>query len=588
MGRVFLCQLLLFSVPAFSQALGSLKSIAVPKPSSLDKYVRDPDALVVLGKALFWDMQVGSDGRTACATCHFHAGADHRLQNQLSNPHAVFPANHALTLADFPFRSFRDAADNRSELLRDSGQRAGSAGVFRRILSELMGDGTSEDAVDAPDRTGFSTAGLNVRQVTPRNTPSVINAVFNVRNLWDGRASDIFTGATPFGDSDARANVIALRDGELVREQVRLDNSSLASQAVGPPMNTVEMSYEGRTWPKLGRRVLGLRALALQQVDPEDSVLGVYADPERPGLLERYTYVALVQAAFRPEYWDHADAAENSALFFGLAVQAYQATLVSDDSRFDRFSEGDGSALSSQEQSGMRLFQSRGECTDCHLGPEFTLASFSSLRNRGAVQRLRTGLLSDTGFFHTAVRPASEDAGLEGKDDFGRPFSLAAVQNPDARLGIGGAFKTPGLRNIELTGPYFHNGGEATLDQVLEFYNRGGDFPGAPNLSPDIRRLNLNAEERAAVVAFLKTLTDDRVRFERAPFDHPEVCVPAGHDLEASGEKYPLSAVDRWAGIPAVGRKGNAAPLQTFEELLQGVGADGSRAHTLRDACTIH
>src|SRR6266536_2601773 len=69
--------------------LTSLKTVAPPAPSGLDRYVLDQSALVVLGKALFWDMQAGSDGRTACATCHFHAGADHRIQNQLSGPDAV-------------------------------------------------------------------------------------------------------------------------------------------------------------------------------------------------------------------------------------------------------------------------------------------------------------------------------------------------------------------------------------------------------------------------------------------------------------------------------------------------------------------
>ena len=587
MGRSFLCVLLSFSIPAFSQALGSLKTIAVPIPTNLDKYVRDPGALLVLGKALFWDMQLGSDGRTACASCHFHAGADHRAQNQLSDPHGPFSPNYTLTLDDFPFRLFSDTADNRSPLLRDSGRRGGSAGVFRRIFSDLAADGLSEVDADAPDIAGFSAGGFNVRQVTPRNTPTVVNAVFFVRNLWDGRASDIFTGATPFGDSDWRANAIAVRNGQLVRELVRIDNASLASQAVGPPVNSLEMSSEGRTWPKLGKRMLASRPLALQKVDPDDSVLGRHASPDGPGLLENCTYLGLVQAAFRPEYWQFPGVADNFPLFFALAVQAYEATLVSDDSRLDRFFEGDAAALTDQEQLGLRLFRSRGECTDCHLGPELTAASFTSIAIRGRVQRSRTGFLLDTGFFHTGVRPSNDDAGLDGRDDFGQPFSLAAAQNPEGRLGISGAFKTPGLRNVEFTGPYFHNGGQATLEQVVEFYNRGGDFPDAPNLSPDVRRLNLNAEERAALVAFLKALSDDRVRFERAPFDHPELCVPVGHDLQPGSERHLLSALDRWAAIPAIGRRGNAAPLQTFEELLQGIGNDGSRTHTLRDACTV-
>ena len=108
------------------------------------------------------------------------------------------------------------------------------------------------------------------------------------------------------------------------------------------------------------------------------------------------------------------------------------------------------------------------------------------------------------------------------------------------------------------------------------------------NLGPDIRRIGLSATERTELVAFLKSLSDDRVRFERAPFDHPELCVPVGHTESALGDgPFALSAADKWAGIPAVGKSGNAVPLQTFEELLLGVGADGSRAHTLTDACAI-
>jgi cytochrome c peroxidase len=59
-------------------SLGSLRLVTVPQPTDLGRYVRDRTSLVALGKALFWDVQVGSDGRTACASCHFHAGADHR------------------------------------------------------------------------------------------------------------------------------------------------------------------------------------------------------------------------------------------------------------------------------------------------------------------------------------------------------------------------------------------------------------------------------------------------------------------------------------------------------------------------------
>ena len=602
---VILPVLALSGLTAWCQELGSLKAVPVPQQPGLEKYVRDREALVVLGKALFWDMQVGSDSQTACATCHFHAGADHRAQKQLSNPTGAFVPNYVQTLSDFPFHALADAGDNRSAVVRDSSQRAGSAGVFRRMLNDISTGGASDDGFDATDLPAFTIAGRNVRQVTIRNTPTVINSVFNLRNFWDGRASDIFSGLTPFGESDTRANALVVANGLLAPQKIRIENSSLASQAVGPPLSNIEMSYDGRTWPKLGKRMLVLRPLALQKVAADDSVLGALANPDGRGLLAEHTYLSLIQRAFQPEYWDSTELADaagqalgrqapaqntteftlteyNFALFFGLAVQAYEATLVSDDTRFDRFAEGEAAALTAQEQNGMRVFRGN-ECADCHTGPEFTIASFTAAARRGRIERSRNGLSAETGFFRTGVRPISDDTGLGGTDDFGKPFSQVSAQG--VAPGTGGAFKTSGLRNIEFTGPYFHNGGQATLEQVVEFYNRGGDFPDGGNLSPDVRRLNLSAADRAALVAFLKSLSDDRVRFERAPFDHPELCVPVGHGDAAGDDRFPLSAPDRWAAIPAVGRGGNTVPLQTFDELLQGIGVDGSRAHNLRDAC---
>jgi cytochrome c peroxidase len=548
----------LFLIGSAAWAQGSLKNVTYPKPD-ITPYVQDEKALIVLGKALFWDMQLGSDGRVACASCHFHAGADHRVQNQLSNPFEPFLANYLLTALDFPIHS---------------AQRVGSSGVFRRAFAGAAPGDVADSGQDLVDLPAFRIGGLNVRQVTLRNTPTVINAVFNYRTFWDGRASNIFTGLTPFGDSDPRQNVLRFAGGELAAEPVRIANAPLASQAVGPPLSSIEMAYEGRTWPLIGKRILTLIPLAQQIVASDDSVLGEFANPEGRGFAPQYSYLDLVKAAFLPAWWNGGveQAQNNFALFFGLAIQAYESTLVSDESRFD------ANTLTREEQNGFQVFL-RVDCTECHNGPEFTEATYTGLRGREAV-RQRTGV--DTGFFRTGVRPAAEDNGLNGTDDFGKPFSITGAPGR-----VDGAFKTPGLRNVEFTGPYFHNGGAATLEQVMEFYNRGGDFPQG-NLGPDIRRLGLGDSERAAVVAFLKSLTDDRVRFERAPFDHPELCVPAANtSAPAEGGAFPLSAGDKWAGIPAVGRGGNQAPLQTFEELLLGIGADGSRTHTLTDSCGI-
>jgi cytochrome c peroxidase len=595
------------SVAPRAHAQSSLKTVKVPAVPNLSQYVRNHDALIVLGKALFWDMQLSSDGRVACASCHFHAGADHRLQNQISNPLGSIPLNHTLTADEFPFHVLSNSDDNRSVVLRDTPQRAASSGQFRRTFSDINQNTPADSGSDASDRPAFSDGNLNLRQVTVRNTPTVINAAYYFHNFWDGRASNIFTGRTPFGLSDARSNALVNRSGQLTAEAVRLENSSLASQAVGPPLNGVEMSYDGRSWVKVGKKMLVLHPLAQQRIAPDDSVLGPFANANGRGLKPEIDYAALVQTAFQPEYWNStqlvdidgtplgnsgaegfAQAEFNFSLMFGLSIAAYESTLISDDSRFDQFAEGNG-RLTSQEENGRQIFNGRGGCSGCHRGAEFTAAAYSTVDARGPVQGAGNGVAVDTGFFRTGVRPAAEDIGLGDVDDFGRPFSVAVAQNPG--LNVKGVFKTPTLRNIEFTGPFFHNGGQATLDQVVDFYARGGDFTDG-GVGRGLRPRSLSMEDRAALVAFMMALSDDRVRFERAPFDHPELCVSTGHAELAPNVLQPDTAdphiaADKWAAIPAVGRDGNTVPLQTFDELLRGIGADGSRAHSLTDRCSI-
>lgn len=565
----FLPVLLTFAAGACAQRGGgppltSLKAVPVPAVPGIEQYVRDQAALIVLGKALFWDMQAGSDGKTACASCHFHAGADHRVQNQLAPPQAStagITPNRTLTTADFPF--------HRAGNLDAPREVAGSAGTFQRSFFDVAAGAAEDDGADLFSNR-FSLNGRQTRQVTSRNTPSVINAVFNVRNFWDGRASSIFNGVTPSGDADATAHVLAWRDGHLVPERVRLENSSLASQAVGPVLNEIEMSYTGRSFAKVAEKLLSLRPLGRQAVSADDSVLGAYADASGIGLAAEHSYRRLIGAAFEPAYWSAPEGGQmeaNFSLFWGLAIQAYEATLISNDSRVDQFLEGNTQALSALEQQGMRAFLGgASQCTQCHQGAEFTAASFSNLRRPG----FNPANPRDAGFFRTAVTPIEDDPGLGD-----------------------GAFKSPGLRNVEFTGPYFHDGGQATLEQVMDFYARNGDFRAGGNLGPGIGQIRLNPQDRAAIVAFMKALTDDRVRFQRAPFDHPSLCIPTGHEEAAEGllaadttdGRFASSAIDRWALIPAVGKEGDVAPLQTFDELLRGIGNDGSRAHHLTQPC---
>src|SRR3954451_23992934 len=102
--------------------LVSLKQVPVPQPTNVAAYVKDQTALVALGKALFWDAQLGSDGKTACASCHFHAGADHRITNILASPPSTLTAivvNQTVTASSFPFHQLSDEVNNASPVVHD-------------------------------------------------------------------------------------------------------------------------------------------------------------------------------------------------------------------------------------------------------------------------------------------------------------------------------------------------------------------------------------------------------------------------------------------------------------------------------------
>jgi cytochrome c peroxidase len=624
--------------------LASLKTVAVPEPPNLGEFVKDRPAAIALGKALFWDMQVGSNGQQSCGSCHFHAGVDTRAKNQISPgllqvnasgeaaPDITFNAggpNSVLLPTDFPFHKLADPNNRLSQVLADTNDVAGSQGVNLTRFIDIV-PGSPVDQVEVVPDPVFNVQGINVRQVTERNTPSTINAVFNHREFWDGRAQNEFNGVNPFGARDPDAYVLKAprKQSPLEQVRIRLKNSGLASQAVGPPLNSVEQSATGRTFPDIGqkfdrikikklpretgKKLKQLRPLGQQLVHPQDSVLGSLSRWPQPGLEER-SYEKMIRDAFHRVWWDSqyiikVDANGgtrsfrqprgplatdeftlmdyNFSLFFGLAIQLYESTLISDDSPFDRFMEGNTNALTAQQQQGKALFEQ--SCAFCHGGAEFTNASVNNVENQ-RLRRMRVGnggqAVYDTAFYNIGVRPTEEDLGVGGKDPFLHPLSesrlaqqglFESLLNATPNIPVGateritadGAFKTPGLRNIELTGPYFHNGGQLTLRDVVDFYNRGGDFRenNIDNVDIGIRNLNLTEEQKTSLVAFMQSLTDDRVRFERAPFDHPQLFITNGHpgDQNAVTNDGTGQATTTVIELPAVGANGISTPQPNF------------------------
>lgn len=699
-------QLETFDVPnGFANVIGPFVPLAslktVPNPvlprnptngsyilrADLVDYVANLGAAIRLGKALFWDLQTGSDNRTACASCHFHAGADNRLRAQLNRgPNGTFEtlATEHTTLAatNFPFHS---PDFDRDDIV-------GSQGVLAREFERVRY--SKPDAVKPLWHRQPHAPPNQARQVTGRNAPTVINAVFNHRSFWDGRAQDEFNGVNPFGQRDPEAFLWRVdAQGQLLRRRLSITNASLASQATGPILNQVEMSAAGRSYPDLAKKLLKLRPLALQKVSSTDSVLGEMA-LFPTGL--RGTYRELIEASFQPQWWNSTEVViqggstnllieANFSLFWGISLMLYEATLVSDDSPLDQYFDSSRNdlrpleAVTSRMQNGapgigptnilngLAMFEQDLPplgvglgCILCHAGPETTSASVRHLTGvalgtigveGGDLAAVRAGFdlrmermfnthppiapgidqitynptnyslfatrsngvslsppvpigirVYDTGWYNIGVRPTAEDNGLGNFDPFGNPLSWTGyfqryagdamvkvlgaavpvfglgtitftnqilnaqgfpmISGPllaNEATGIAGSFKVPTLRNSELTGPYFHNGGQATLRQVVSFYRRGGDFAN-PTLAPLIRPLSMNAQQADDLVAFMIALTDERVRWQKPPFDHPQLFVPAGAE-------HNQAASEEFIEIEAVGGTGAALPTRSFLSL---------------------
>lgn len=190
------------------------------------------------------------------------------------------------------------------------------------------------------------------------------------------------------------------------------------------------------------------------------------------------------------------------------AIASFERTLVSADSAFDRyFFGGDRSALSASAVRGLRVFRRKGNCANCHeISWNQALFTDNRFYNLGvSFGRLGSAL---SGFLEQFTEnPRSVQRLIRTSFSPQQQSELGRFQVTGYSADIG-KFRTPTLRNVELTAPYMHDGSLQTLEEVVEYYDRGGD-PN-PFLDPAIFALNLSAREKSDLVAFLKSLTGSR------------------------------------------------------------------------------
>lgn len=287
---------------------------------------------------------------------------------------------------------------------------------------------------------------------------------FDIREQVTNRKSPpaINAGYSPQLFWDGRADGVF---SDPVNATVLIPNgAALESQVLGPPLSTVEMAHLDRDWPSVVARLQEAVPLLLSPAVPQN-LSDWIAGRNYPELFAEVFGSPLIT----PER-------------IAMAIATYERTLFSNQAPIDLDTPANPQ-LTPLEQQGRQVFGQAG-CAACHAGNRFT----------------------DEQFHYTGVRPVAEDLGR-----------FAVTSNPADR----GAMKTPGLRNVELHAPYFHNGRFNTLEEVIDFYNRGGDF-NAPNKDPRMQPLNLTPQQRNALAAFLRRpLTDPRVAAESPPFDRP-------------------------------------------------------------------
>ncbi|HYC79004.1 MAG TPA: cytochrome c peroxidase [Planctomycetota bacterium] len=284
-------------------------------------------------------------------------------------------------------------------------------------------------------------------QVTGRKAPPSIGAQWAPELFWDGRAGGAF--------EDPDTSVVIIPAG-----------AALESQAVGPMVSDVEMACEMRSHADVAAKIANAIPLRLASNYPPDVAAALASSP---------TYPALFAAAFGDP--------TVTAARMGMAIAAYERTLIPDQTPFDAFTQGTTTALTPQQQLGLTVFNTTGACVLCHSGPNFSDETFSNI----------------------GVSPVATDSGR-----------FAVTSNP-ADLG---KFKVPSLRNAGLRQRFFHDGSKGNIANVINFYKLGGDH----HVNQDIRIQPLtitHTEETALADFIINGLTDPRVAQELPPFDRP-------------------------------------------------------------------
>jgi cytochrome c peroxidase len=342
--------------------------------------------------------------------------------------------------------------------------------------------------------------------VTNRRAPTVINSGYHTHLAYDG------------------------------------SKTSLEQLSAAPIMNVVEMGHVGRTWADVAQKLTGATPLFFASNLP----------PRLQQFVAGRTWPDLFQATYG------APTITQQGIVQALAV--YMRTLNSDQTKWDLHLHNQAQ-LTAQEQLGFQLWNATANgataCATCH--GDFDQDVLVEGPIAGQMTAVSTGYYGATiptrlVFHNIGVRPNIEDPGRQNVSQF---------------LADAGKFRVASLRNVELTAPYFHNGSAATLHDVLDFYDRGGDFHA--NQAPSLTPRSYTVGQKDALVALLRTLTDPRVAAGIQPFDRPTLGSQNGRLVESIGQGT-VGARGRFqANAPYAPRLGEPKFMLTIHGVTPGV-----------------
>lgn len=245
---------------------------------------------------------------------------------------------------------------------------------------------------------------------------------------------------------------------------------------------------------------------ATMEAQAKSAMTGPLAGNMNPGLAEeRLKQVPVYVDLFRKAY--------GSAPSLDLALRAiaaFERTVVSRNVPFDRYLRGETSALTPEQQRGLSLFQGKAACTQCHRGPMLTDETMHNV-----------GVPPNPAFAADPLRQIAMRERIRSKG-VAESVYLAFDRDPGHFLDTRrdedkGKFRTPPLRELRYTAPYMHNGVFLTLEEVVDFYNKGGGDDPFGTKSRLVKPLNLSPEEQRALVAFLDSLSGDEVIVQPPP-----------------------------------------------------------------------